>query len=337
MSNSLVFFGNPATVVTGSPFSQKDWPLTYKVPQAPSYTPVVNINLFTNLIPVNNSVLLLIPVKEPPPAKEQPNWALNLLLYKNPIPFGPYDYNKGTDAFRPSPAKQQPNWALNLNLYKNNIPFGPYDYNKVTQPPASKNEPNWSVNYNLLIPFVQPPFAQLYWPSVFGIRTVLINPQLRNAEVFSEVPFYPQDFLKPFTVKSTPVEPQLRNPNIFSEVPFYQLDWSNTSRVNLIPTSAFPNIALLNPVVVPFSLVDWSKSYQIQSVKSDIYPNIVILQPSVSGQPFTWQNWSFSKSPIIIVDQSNLPNIVLPNTPVVVVTEAHFLPFLSTFGKLKSF
>jgi hypothetical protein len=174
----------------------------------------------------------------------------NINIFTNPVPFGPYDYNRVQP---PARAKDQPNWSVNINLITNPVPFGPYDYNRaVTVPAATPAHP-------------QPYNVQLY-----------TNP----------VPFALYDWSRPVTLASVPAAPlpvSIALTTISAPVPFAQTDWSARPyfpRVAFDATRSLDLELYTNPI--PFAQHDWSARPGMFPPRApdQIYPNLP-LRPTV--------------------------------------------------------
>jgi hypothetical protein len=174
----------------------------------------------------------------------------NINIFTNPVPFGPYDYNRVQP---PARAKDQPNWSININLITNPVPFGPYDYNRaVTVPAATPAHP-------------QPYNTQLY-----------TNP----------VPFALYDWSRSVTLASVPQAPlpvSIALTTIAAPVPFAQTDWSARPYFPRVPFDASRSLDLelyTNPI--PFAQHDWSARPGMFPPRApdQIYPNLP-LRPTV--------------------------------------------------------
>jgi hypothetical protein len=285
-------------------------------------------------------------VKQPPPAKEQPNWSLNINLFKNPLPFGPYDYNKVFPPLPSRPFDQQPNYP---NFYPNSIPFGPYDWNKPQQPPPAKDQPVWSVNLQL---YTNPiPFGPFDWSKPFALRPLPVLPALPNIALTTTVvaaPFVPYDFSKPFFPLVRIDQTQPTNINLFTNpLPFGPFDYQISHDVISAPPQAAPyNINVFtnplplgpydlsrgaqtlprlppppierNPLIfseVPLTTVDFSKPFRPQFAPQLPAPpyTISLLQPiAVPFVPLDFQKPFF---PQVRVDQTQPTNPNLFQNP----------------------
>lgn len=125
-------------------------------------TQQTNINLFTNPIPfaqLDYSKTGNIPDWAPPTA--YPNLVINTTVVPNP--FIPVDYNR---VFTPVIAKPDQQ-ALNINIYTNPIPFGPYAWNSMRAAKASI-DPQLP-NLVILQP-IGAPFSQLDWSKAYRVN-----------------------------------------------------------------------------------------------------------------------------------------------------------------------
>jgi hypothetical protein len=228
-------------------------------------------------------------VKQPPPAKEPPNWSLNINLYKNPVPFGPYDYNKVWPPQPSRPFDQQPNYP---NFYPNPVPFGPFDWSKPQKPPVAKEQPVWSVNINL---FTNPvPFGPFDWSKPFVQRPLQVVPALPNialTTVSVAPPFFNPDFSKPFFVQVRVDQTRSTNINLFTNpFPFTPVDYNISHDVVSSPPQAQPYNILIYTNPVPFGPYDYNK---VQKPAPAREPpawsvNINLMTNPVPFGPFDW-------------------------------------------------
>lgn len=134
--------------------------------------------------------------------------------------------------------------------------------------------------------------------------TIPLDMSTSRAVTYLTPPIYPNQVLQNF---STPVV------NV----------WSTTSSNRTLPPDNFPNIALLQPVVVqsPFYTKDFSTSKATNWQPSPQYPNLVLLVPQAPVQaPFYTQDFSRPFTPVPAKTDQQSVNLNLFTNPI---------PFLS--------
>lgn len=340
------------------PFVTTDRPRIIQVPLVPPPQSLpLNINLYTNPIPVNNSRLLIgaSKVKYVLPDSTDPSemWLFPVTVT---APFYTQDF---------STSKTLPNWftsptypnlaIINTQPFNNSILLiGGKSLATVSdatdasemwllQVPAPFSQQNWAKPWTqpaslsdqtVLIIFPEAPLVPVDLSSSTRLpsSSVLQYPNIALLNpVVVQFPFYTQDFSRPFTPVPAKPDQQALNLNLYTNpIPFLSYDWSKPLDIKASIDPQYPNLILLQPVAPPFYQLDWSKAYTIRPKASNQneVPNLLLIQPSIPSRPLgisSWLNVGYVKSPIIIVaDQNNLPNIVLPNT--VPVPPVIFIP-----------
>lgn len=341
------------TVVTQTPTIPLDLSFSKIIPNWPVSTQYPNLVLQNFSTPLN--------IVDMSSSRINPDW-LPVVIYPNLIlqqpttnPFYTQDFSR---PFTPTLAKPDQQ-SVNINLYVNPIPFGPYDWqiphsvqtgrqdnylNLVIQGQVATPNPFFPIDLsrsdflgstlqfqnglNINLNTNPIPFSQYDWPRVNGVKLIasdqtnLPDLVLKN---FS-TPFIQTDWSKSFDIPSIPF---LQYPNIvlLNPVvvgnPFYLKDWSKTQFLPSVPQPP-SGMALninLNTNPIPFNKLDWTYLYPVRPIVSDQnnLPNIVGTHPSKPSTPlgiFYWTDWSKTKAPVILIpNQDNLPNIVLTRTP----------------------
>lgn len=300
--------------VAQAPFVQTNWSKPF-FPETPSLgSPSVNINLFTNPIPFGPYDYGEGPSRIPPfrPDATQP---LNPNLFTNPIPFAKFDW---------FPVGQPPNsppqaLPYNINVFTNPIPFAKFDYPPVEQPPWS---PPQAVPYNINI-FTNPiPFAQFDWSHPFVPTPYFPLPtQALNLQLFTNpIPFF--NFIVqplvalPFFASTVPYNVPLYTVTVVA-APFAQYDWPITKmpRPQVDATRALnPNI-FTNPF--PFTPIDYSAiTPRISRAPDQAYYNLNVYTVVVVAAPFVPINYSKSFFPrALLSDASQATSINLLPDP----------------------
>lgn len=329
------------------PFLQTEWPRVKDVHGLSQDQLHTDINLFTNPVPFSNSNLL-VPVsivKLSVPDTQQvsrllttpfsttdwsatkfrtfpviPNYT-NIALTAVVVtadPIKPYEWGRT----QVGPDFAVPVQYPNLNINTVGSPVIPFDWGKQQQNPNFPPlplYPNTALNVApVFFPFYTQDFSKPFTPTPAKQDQRGVNINLFT----NPIPFGPYDYSSRFVDRFTPVDqngvPNLVLPN--SSTPFVSYDWSKTKAVKASIDPQLPNVVILQPVGAPFSQLDWSKAYTItpRASNQDDLPNLLLIQPSSPSTPlglYGWIDWSRTQKPIIIVpDQNNLPNIVLPNT-----------------------
>lgn len=161
------FFNLTPYVTIVLPFNQIDWSRPFTGLRAPLSNPPLNINLFTNPIPIFNydgSVSVrfkgFVDTSQP----------YNVNLYgvvTVQVPFNQVDWSRPFVA-RPAPTRDE---ALNINLFTNPVPFSQYDWRKPFGVPHAPFDLSVQINLNL---FTNPfPFNQYQYPTQ---RPVILGP-----------------------------------------------------------------------------------------------------------------------------------------------------------------
>lgn len=240
---------------SANPFFLQDFQPTRAIRVTPNdASRPTNLELFKNPIPLGPYDWNKWPPQKPPPEPPPFFMGMNPNLFKNPIPFGPYDYSKGPT--RVPEALRDLSWPLNLNLYKNPIPFGPFDYNKPfavpSVPPLFPQPPNYVLFYANPVPF-----AQYDWkPAAMTVPNVPPFAQQPHYPEFypNPIPFGPYDYNKPMAVPSVPpLFPQPANYVNFypNPIPFLNNDYSDGPFFPKFPPPVMPPVSIaLTSVVV---------------------------------------------------------------------------------------
>lgn len=310
--------------------------------------------------------------------------ATDIKRFTNPIPFSQTEWPR-VRTIKPSVDATDPSemWLFNVVVA---APFIPVDYGRqrmrVYLPP---DQPR-----NLNIASVGSPVIPFDWGRQQNIPDFLPPPQYPNIALNTAVvffPFYTQDFSRPFVPVPAKPDQQALNINLYTNpIPFAQYDWSKPVSIRLqqpdqsnlpdkvlynfstpfakldwgvvgdiraLPDVVYPNLLLIQPVLVPFTPVDysttrklpsvpspalgsnqnlftnpipfnqydWTKLWSVRPIVSDQsnLPNIAVLNPLQLSTPlglFAWVNPGVVKAPFILIpDQDNLPNLVLLVTP----------------------
>lgn len=333
---SAVFIGRQSFGGVTSPLYPTDLSKATPVPLGgPPQSLSLNLNLFTNPIPINNAVLLLSSsrVKSSPPDQVH----LNILL---PIPFNQLDWGK----YQLNPDYPVPVQYPNIAVKVVQNPIVPIDWGR------QANIPDFLpfVLYpNLNIRTVGSPLIPLDWGKQQNIPDPLPPPQYPNLvlnTVIVQFPFYTRDFSVPFVPVPAKPDQQALNLNLYKNpIPFAQYDWSKpvTVRANLSdqtypilvanfsapfnqtdwsktrwelisPDQTYPNLLLIQPPAVPFFPVDFQKNATIPSVPSPAMgSNQNLFTNPIPNNQYDWTKlWGVRP---IVSDQNNLPNIAVLN------------------------
>jgi hypothetical protein len=140
-----------------APFIPVDYSTSRTVPRVLSdATQALNLNLFKNPIPFAQYDWGKPFAIRPAPPQPTP---VNLSIYSPPVvaqPFAQYDWNKPAIPRLAKPLDP----AFNPNLFTNPIPFGPYDYGRgPARVPSAPRDYSQGLNLSL----IAVPFAQLDW------------------------------------------------------------------------------------------------------------------------------------------------------------------------------
>lgn len=154
--------------------------------------------LATNPVPFKNIHAPLVRTVRPA-APDQ--FHINIGNFPNPSPIIPIDWNKPK---QPPTAKEQPNWGLNLNLFPNPIPFAQYDWSRPHQSPNYPVAVSSQFNLNLRVParpvipndlsfssFAKPRAPDQTYPNLslsFGAPFTPIDWSRPHAVVISQIP-----------------------------------------------------------------------------------------------------------------------------------------------------
>lgn len=187
---------NPNLFTNPLPFAQYDWSKPVRLQGAlyPAPQPYSQL-LFTNPIPFNQQDW-----SKPQAVSDwQPaiSWQPSLSLTTTPVapPFIPVDYNR---SFR-VPGLPPGSGPLNLNLYQNAIPFGPFDWSKPIRLQGALYAAPQPYNQKL---YTNPiPFAQFDWskPARLAGLPPQATPYSNNlfTATFVAAPFAQYDWSKP--------------------------------------------------------------------------------------------------------------------------------------------
>lgn len=300
-----------------NPFFQTEWP---RVKDIHGFAPDqihTDIGLFPNPIPFSSIDWSVSKFRTFPTVPNYTNIALTAVVV-TVDPIKPYDWGKQQNI----PDFPVPVQYRNLNISTVGSPVIPFDWGKQQQNPNFPPlpvYPNIALNVApVFFPFYTQDFSKPFTPTPAKQDQRGVNINLFT----NPIPFGPYDYSSRFVDRFTPVDqngvPNLVLPN--SSTPFVSYDWSKTRAVKASIDPQLPNVVILQPVGAPFSQLDWSKAYTItpRASNQDDLPNLLLIQPSSPSTPlglYGWIDWSRTQKPIIIVpDQNNLPNIVLPNT-----------------------
>jgi hypothetical protein len=147
----------------------------------------------------------------------------NINIFTNPVPFGPYDYNRAVTARTATPPQPQP---YNINIFTNPVPFALYDW---SHPITIASVPSAPLPPSIALTTISVPvsFAQVDW----SVR-----------------PYFPRNQFD--ASRSLDLE-LYANP-----IPFAQHDWS--ARPGMFPPRApdqiYPNLPL-RPTVVTVTII----------------------------------------------------------------------------------
>jgi len=148
-------------------------------PEDEVFNTLVGVVAAAAALPFNT---LWVPVTQPlvPFPQLQP---YNNQLFKNPIPFGPYDYSVGP--WRVHQTQIDLSRPTNLNLFKNNIPF--FNFEGLT---SAKNVANLisilqPYNQNLYTVTAQVPFTQTDWSKSFNLSLPIQPAQPYNQSLYA--------------------------------------------------------------------------------------------------------------------------------------------------------
>jgi hypothetical protein len=301
------FYPNPV------PFGPFDWSKPQKPPVAKE-PPVwsVNVNLYTNPVPFGpfdwskpfaQRPLQVVPalpnialttVSVAPPffnpdfsrsffvqVRIDQTQPININLLTNPVPFGPYDWNKQWPPLPSRPFEPQPNYD---DFYPNPVPFGPFDWSK---PVTVAGLPPQALPYNIVL------------------NTAIVAP-----------PFFNPDFSKPYFLQPLPGFVQAGYGNFYpNPVPFGPFDWSRPSAVRGVPQLPAPayNILIYS---VPFAPIDFSISRPLRGAPDQVYPNLALTAIAPTAAPFVPFDWAKPYFPQTRIDQTQQTNINIFTNPV---------------------
>ncbi len=243
--------------VTGTPFSQLDWPKGSSIPQI--------------LPDVSNMTVIVLPDA-------------------GPIPFAQYDWNKPNSVTIPAPINF-PNTVIQSQVVVTNPPFYIQDWSKTEFLPSIPS-PLMGLNLNLFTNSI--PFGPFDWTNsafFFPSRAKAgpgDPPNLLTTSLAVVVnPFYTQDFSTTQRLPSVPSPAMGSNQNLFTNpVPFNKSDWTYYYPVRLIISDQnnLPNIVGTNPSQpsTPLGLFYWTdwntvKAPVILVPDQDNLPNLVLL------------------------------------------------------------
>lgn len=142
---------------------------------------------------------------------------------------------------------------------------------------------------------VSAPFVPVDFARASSTRSVPVDQVSRNALLYSEVPFYQNDWRPAKQPQLSVGRVHRVNPLIFSEVPFAQTDWRPVRQpTNSVSRDLQPAPALYtNPV--PFSLLDWNYALNASRwLPPTPYPNLVV-NSVVVPPPFAQYDWPTTK------------------------------------------
>lgn len=225
-----------------------------------------NLNLFSQtLIPFNTFAPSARVTNFPPPSQ-----AYNANLYTTTItaaPFIPVNFDR---TYFPRPLINAIIQGTNQNIFTNPIPFGPYDYNRAVR---IASIPFHSIARNALI-FSEIPFIPVDYQLARQVPRYQIWSQPYTLAIYTfiaPVPFVQYDWSKPQRVGSSPPQAQPYNINIYINfIPFGPFDWSARPRltprnppqpqpynINIFvppPPPPLPNNQYYWPATVPIKL-----------------------------------------------------------------------------------
>lgn len=228
-----------------------------RLKSAPDPTPQTNINIFKNPIPFSQTDW---PRTQPVKLSVSRVYHTDPSTYTNPIPFNgntvqPRQFNTPSIIWvAPS------NIALTTVVVQN--PFYTQDFSTTHVGPDYLPTPQYP---NLVLQQFSTPFYTQDFATSHVVPDWASPPQYPNIVLLQPIaaPFYTQDFSKPFVPAPAKPDQQPLNTNLFTNpIPFGPYSWLKPNQP--LPTKFvdYPNIALLNPVVVtnPFIAYDFSKA-----------------------------------------------------------------------------
>lgn len=276
------------------PFTQFGPSPAFRVPSAKVADNPLNINLFTNPIPFNQTdwskstdvshILVDLSVQlnqnltnffpfnqvswpaefKVPQAPFSPDQALNINLFTNPIPFNQFDYSKPIRVPH-APFYEQ---AFNPGIYSNFFPFNQFDWSHVNAVPHA---PFYEQPFNPDIYSNPYPFNQYNWAG--ANKAVQAHPvdaaynQNLYTVIVNTVPFNQFDFSVPFRPVKPPAPASSLNPNLFTNpIPFNQFSYPSVNKVPQAPYDlSFPlNLNIYSTLVlIPINQTDWSKPFKV--------------------------------------------------------------------------
>lgn len=295
--------------------------ITPRIPRAPDQA-YYNRNVYSIVIAAAPFVPIDYPKSFFPRPLMPGQTALNLQLFTNPIPFGPFDWNKTT---RLSPERSIPSRGLNINLFKNPIPFLNFVPTAVEAPIFLKpiifyNAPLYAVTTS--------PFAQYNWrpPAQFPESSPSV--QSYNQALYT-VTVTTTEFRTPFIAMPYPVRPvrpdasRALNPNLFTNpIPFLNVGNARAVRVKSLLANDSPyNQSLYTVTVVStteFRTPLIMRPYPLRPALSDAtLPSNPNLYGIVTVQvPFAQYDWSKAFVPRAASVQGQVPNPNLFTNPI---------------------
>jgi hypothetical protein len=185
---------NLTVVVTAAPFVPVDFSKSFFPKVQSDASQPLNLQLFTNPIPIFNTDYSAITPRIP---RAPDQVAYNLNTYTVVVvaaPFVPIDYSK---PFFPRVLPPDPP-ALNLQLFTNPIPFGPFDWSKPVATPRFLPDASFQLNLALNFTVQVMPFAQYDWsksalPNIPAPRIYQRDP----TNFANPIPFAQLDWSKP--------------------------------------------------------------------------------------------------------------------------------------------
>jgi hypothetical protein len=241
------FYPNPV------PFGPFDWSRPSAVRSAPQLpAPAYNILIYSvPFAPIDFSVSRPLPPRAPD--QIYPN--LTLTFIPPAAPFVPFDWSK---TFFPQIRIDQTQ-PTNINIFTNPIPFGPYDYNRaVTARTAAPPQPQ---PYNIQIYTNPVPFALYDWShpaTIASVPSAPLPPSIALTTISVPVSFAQVDWsVQPYFPRNQFDASRSLDLELYTNpIPFAQHDWS--ARPGMFPPRApdqiYPNLPL-RPTVVTVTII----------------------------------------------------------------------------------
>lgn len=340
--------------VAAAPFTQSDWAKPFFPRALQPSADSLNINLFTNPVPVANpapaapfavralptpsqvynpNLYGVVTVSMPlnqfdfakpffPRALPLPSDPLNINLFTNPVPFNQADWSK-------SPVRQtrpDPQAGLNINLFTNPVPFAAvYTGSRRLAPLVPQDQPYNAALYAVNVVANPLPFNQYDAPLAHRTLAAALLSDGLNPNLFrNDMPVGNADWSTPMRLRAVVDPPQPLNLNLFGVFvpPPAQLDFAVTSRPR--PSTAPPSV--FNPNLstndMPFSQFDYPPAHRVPAAPIDLSrgqpnPNI-FTNPMPFLQADVGIPRSLPRGPML-----DAVNVALLGTPIIIVP----LPF----------